>query len=109
MRLSKGVVVVIAGFLLVIAVSAYRFAQESGPKKPHSVTLTWDASPGADFYNIYRKPENGSFAKIGTVQTNKYVDTPVPSGTVLIYGVTTVSKQQESAISKEIRVEVPKD
>ena len=109
MRLSKTAVVVIAGFVLVIAVSAYRFAQQSGPKKPHSVTLTWDATPGADFYNVYRKPENGSFTKIATAQTNKYVDTPVPSGAVLIYGVTTVSKEQESAISKEIRVEVPKD
>lgn len=109
MRFSKGVVVVIAGFVLVIAVSAYRFARQAEPKKPHSVTLTWDASPGADSYNVYRRPENGSFAKIGTAQTNRYVDTPVPSGTVLIYGVTTVSKEQESTISKEIRVEVPKD
>jgi fibronectin type 3 domain-containing protein len=109
MRFSRGVVVVIAGFVLVIAVSAYRFAQQSGQKKPHTVTLTWDATPGAESYNIYRKPENGSFTKIGTAQTNKYVDTPVSSGAVLIYGVTTVSKEQESAISKEIRVEVPKD
>lgn len=108
MRMSKGFVVVIAGFLLVIAVSAYRFAQQS-PKKPHSVTLTWDASPGADSYNVYRRTEDTAFSKIGTAQINKYVDTPVPSGTVLIYGVATVSKEQESAISKEIRVQVPKD
>ncbi len=109
MRFSKGAVVVIAGFVLIIAISAYRFAQQAAHKKPHSVTLTWDASPNADSYNIYRKPENGSFTKIGTAQTNKYVDTPVPSGAVLIYGVTTVSRGQESAISKEIRVDVPKD
>ncbi len=109
MRLSKGVVVVIAGFVLIIAISAYRFAQQTAHSKPHSVTLTWDAAANADFYNIYRKPENGSFTKIGTAQTNKYVDTPVPSGAVLIYGVTTVSKEQESPISKEIRVQVPKD
>ena len=109
MRLSKGILVLAAGFVLVIAVSAYRFAQQSEPKKPHSVTLTWDAMPGADSYNLYRRTESSDFKKIGSAQTNKYVDTPVPSAAVLIYGVTTVSKEKESTISKEIRVEVPKD
>ncbi len=95
-------------FLAVVAVFAFRHSEMLG-KKPHSVTLHWDASPKATSYNIYRRTEDGAFAKIGSSQTASYVDTPVPSGAIFFYGVTTLEGQQESKISNVIRVEVPKD
>jgi len=95
-------------FVGVIGVFAFRHT-EMFSKKPHSVNLHWQASPNATSYNIYRRTEEGSFAKIGSSLTATYVDSPVPSGAIFYYGVTTVEGQQESKISNVVRVEVPKD
>jgi fibronectin type 3 domain-containing protein len=92
----------------VIAVFAFRHSEMLG-KKPHSVNLHWEASPNATAYNIYRRTETTEFAKIGSSQTPSYVDSPVPSGAIFYYGVTTVAGGQESKISNVIRVEIPKD
>lgn len=96
-------------FVGVIGVFAFRHSEMMGEKKPHSVTLHWEASPNATAYNIYRRIETADFAKIGSSQTPTYVDTPVPSGAIFYYGVTTVAGGAESKISNVIRVEVPKD
>jgi fibronectin type 3 domain-containing protein len=93
----------------VIGVFAYRHSEMVGTK-PHSVSLHWQASANAASYNIYRRTETTEFAKIGSSNTSSYVDTPVPSGAVFYYGVTTVSAGgEESKISNVIRVEVPTD
>jgi len=93
----------------VIGVFAYRHSEMTG-KKPHSVSLHWEASANAVSYNIYRRTETTEFAKIGSSNTPSYVDAPVPSGAVFYYGVTTVAAGgEESKISNIIRVEVPKD
>lgn len=93
----------------VIGVFAYRHSEMVG-KKPHSVSLRWEASANAASYNIYRRTETTEFAKIGSSNTSSYVDTPVPGGAVFYYGVTTVSAGgEESKISNLIRVEVPND
>ena len=93
----------------VIGVFAFRHSEMASQKKEHSVTLHWDPAPNMTVYNIYRRTEKEEFAKIGSSQTPTYVDKPVPAGSVLYYGVTTVTGTQESKISNVIRVEVPKD
>jgi fibronectin type 3 domain-containing protein len=94
-----------------IALFAYRlvWASHSGAKaEPHSVTLTWDASPGASSYNVYRSSKSGGpYDKVGTASTPKYVDKPVASGAVLYYVVTTVTDKGESKYSAEIKAVVP--
>ncbi len=102
-----GVVAVVV-LLAAIGVFAFRYSEIAG-KKPHTVTLHWDASSQATSYNVYRRTEGGKFEKIGSSPTPSYEDTPVPAGSIFYYGVTTVQGGQESEISKVIRVEVPKD
>ena len=107
MRILKGLAVVLVLAVCAFIVFAFRHAETA--KKPHSVNLHWQASPGATSYNIYRRTEEGSFEKIGSSTTPTYVDATVPSGAVFYYGVTTVQNNEESKISNVIRVEVPKD
>ncbi len=101
-------VITIVLLMCVVGVIVFRHTEMFG-KKPHTVNLHWDASPNASSYNIYRRTEDGEFTKIGSSQTATYVDSPVPSGEILYYGVSTVAGNEESKISNVIRVEVPKD
>jgi fibronectin type 3 domain-containing protein len=104
-----GIVAVLL-FVGVIGVFAFRHSEMVGAKKPHSVSLHWDASPNAASYNVYRRTEATEFSKIGSSQTPTYVDNTVPYGAVLYYGVTTVASDgNESKISTIVRVEIPKD
>ena len=99
-------VAVVAG----LVVGAYRFAgsHKDSKQEPHSVTLTWNPAASAISYNVYRSRESGGpYQKIGNAPTAKYVDTPVPSGTVLYYVVTTVSRKGESRYSREIKAVIP--
>ena len=97
-------------FVGVIGVFAFRHSEMLGAKKPHSVTLHWDASANAASYNVYRRTETTEFAKIGSAQTPTYIDKSVTNGAVLYYGVTTVAPDgKESKISTIVRVEIPKD
>jgi hypothetical protein len=96
-----------------IAVAALIFAWgrpalTSRAVSPHSVTLTWKASPGASFYYVYRSDISGShYQKIASAPTNTFKDSPVPSKAVFYYVVTAVSGGRESGYSKEIKVVVP--
>ncbi|HSS99019.1 MAG TPA: hypothetical protein VLK33_18415 [Terriglobales bacterium] len=102
-----GIVTVV---LLVGVIGLFAYHNDFIGKKPHVVTLHWEASPNAASYNIYRRTETAEFAKIGNSNTATYVDQPVPSGAIFYYGVTTVTARgQESKISNIIRVQVPKD
>ena len=75
--------------------------------RPHSVVLTWNASVGATSYNIYRKEPDGMYYRIGSSQTNRYLDKPVANGAVYFYSVKAVKDGLESGFSNEIRVEIP--
>jgi hypothetical protein len=103
LKIVVAVVVLLAGVATVIA---YHRGAEL-PKKPHSVTITWDPVPKATSYKIYRRTD-GAFTLIGESKTNKYVDQFVPAGTYY-YGVSTVEGDRESEISVQIKAEVPKD
>lgn len=75
---------------------------------PHSVTLTWHASPEANFYCVYRSTVSKSgYQKIGTSPTPNFKDAPVPSGATFYYVVTAVSDKGESKYSSEIKAVVP--
>jgi fibronectin type 3 domain-containing protein len=100
------VLAVAAGF---IAIGLFAFHAVSGEdKKPHSVTLTWKPSEGADSYNIYRsKVQGGPYVKIGSSKEALYVDSPVPGGATFYYVVTAVKNNLESKYSSEISAQVP--
>jgi hypothetical protein len=74
----------------------------------HSVTLSWQASPGARFYYVYRSTTSGShYQKIGSTPRPSFRDAPVPSGAVFYYVVTSVADGRESPYSSEIKAVVP--
>ena len=74
----------------------------------HSVTITWNATPGAQYYYVYRSTVSGSqYQKIGRSPTNSYKDSPVPSKAVFYYVVTAVNDKGESKYSNEIKAVVP--
>jgi hypothetical protein len=79
-----------------------------GAASTHSVTLSWQASPGARFYYVYRSTTSGShYQKIGSTPRPSFRDAPVPSGAVFYYVVTSVADGRESPYSSEIKAVVP--
>lgn len=107
MRLKTTLIVTSA-----IAVAVLIFARNQ-PKvslmaPQHSITITWNAAPGAQFYYVYRSTVSGSqYQKIGSSPTNSYKDSPVPSKSVFYYVVTAVNDKGESKYSSEIKAVVP--
>jgi fibronectin type 3 domain-containing protein len=82
--------------------------QQSATASGHSVTLTWQPSPGAKYYCVYRSTVSKSgYQKIGTSPRPNYKDAPVPSGATLYYVVTAVQDKAESKYSSEIKAVVP--
>ena len=75
------------------------------------MVLKWDKTQGAVRYNIYRRPYlDTRFTKVGSSETESYIDTAVQSEARYCYQVTTVdSKSRESAPSPEFCVTVPKE
>ena len=74
----------------------------------HVVTLRWQASAGADRYNIYRSSKAGVRGeKIGSSAEPEFRDTGVPGGSVFYYTVTALSGRKESGPSNEIKAVVP--
>jgi hypothetical protein len=97
--------VVVVGILLF----GYLHARQAPKEAPaHSVTLHWVPSAGASSYNVYRSTRSGGpYAKIGQSLTPTYVDTPVASGAVFYYVVTSLRYGIESSYSQEIKASVP--
>jgi len=80
--------------------------------KPHTVTLTWKASPSpASGYNVYRKSKSETdYRKINSslVQGLKYIDTSVERGATYHYMVRAVDAEgHESVNSHEFTVVIP--
>ena len=90
-------------------VALFLYSQNSVEKAPpHSVTLQWTVTPGADWYNVYRATTSGGpFAKIDRTFAPPYYDRKVTSGATYYYVVTTVRKGKESRYSSEIKASVP--
>jgi hypothetical protein len=99
--------------LLVVVVGVVLFgylrARQAPPEaRAHSVTLHWAPSAGASSYNVYRGTRSGGpYTKIGQSLTPTYVDTPVASGAVFYYVVTSRREGTESSYSQEIKASVP--
>lgn len=61
------------------------------------VTLTWDASPGANSYNVKRSTtSSGPFTTIASTSSSPYTNTGLGSGTTFYYAVTAVNSCGES-------------
>ena len=86
----------------------------SGPGQPPFVDLLWTPDTDADLagYNVYRREEGGTFAKINSdvVKTPAYRDGNVVSGKTYSYAVTAVDERgNESARSEEASETVPQE
>ena len=86
---------------------------QNGSDKPHSVTITWNASssPVAG-YNVYRTSPPGAPVKLTKkiVAATQYIDRTVQAGQTYSYSVTAVDiKGVESAPSGIITVTIPSD
>jgi fibronectin type 3 domain-containing protein len=114
-KTSTRIVVGLAAIVLAISVARFGLnriqAQGEANKKqasPHSVTLNWQPTSGAQFYYIYRSTVSGSqYQIIGTSPTPTFKDAPVPSGAVFYYVVTAVVNGRESKYSNETKTIVP--
>jgi hypothetical protein len=85
--------------------------QSSGLAPPHhQVSLSWDASPSVNGYNIYRSTQlGGPFTKINPVldvNTN-FADLSVAAGQTYYYVTTAVRSGLESGYSNEVQASVP--
>lgn len=75
----------------------------------HSVTLTWNASPNATSYNVYRGTTSGGpYVKeaSGVVDTT-YTDVQVTHNQTLYYVTTAVNGSNESGYSGETAAVIP--
>lgn len=72
------------------------------------VTLTWDLSPGATLYNVYRDdaPGTGHLLKGGLAQTT-YTDTGLTNGQPYTYEVTAQNVSGESAKAAPVSTTLP--
>ncbi len=65
------------------------------------VNITWDPPGGeVDRYAVYRGTNLASLEKLGETDRVSFTDEDVPQGTELYYGVTSLSGDQESPISR---------
>jgi fibronectin type 3 domain-containing protein len=83
--------------------------------QPHSVTLTWNASPNTlgvhvVGYNVYRSTNSGGpFVKLASrVPNPSYEDRLVANGRTYFYVVTALGQDgRESRFSDEVRAVIP--
>jgi len=78
----------------------------------HTVTLTWQASSGANVtsYNVYRSTISGGYYGLlgSAAESLAYADQTVESGTTYYYVTTAVNEQgEESAYSNQVVAVVP--
>lgn len=82
-----------------------------GPPNPHSVTISWTASPSAiQGYYVYRSASPGTPVRLNVrvVEGTQYTDHTVEAGHTYDYYVTSVDlKGTESAPSTHLTVSVP--
>jgi hypothetical protein len=86
-----------------------------GPPNPHSVTITWTASPSAiQGYYVYRSSSSGTSTgtpvrlNVRVVEGTQYTDHTVEAGQTYNYYVTSVDlRGTESAPSAHLTVSIP--
>src|SRR5262249_38914736 len=68
-----------------------------------SITISWDASPGATRYNIYRATSSGleGSTPIANTDSTVYKDAHLNAGPIYFYQVTAVNAVGESARTQE--------
>lgn len=69
-----------------------------------SVTLFWDQTDDADYYEIYRKTDDTAYRKVGETQATEetvYCDTTVESGNKYTYSIVGVKDNLKSALYLE--------
>jgi fibronectin type 3 domain-containing protein len=107
-RMGVSIAVIGTAVLMLGCPSAKPAGQSATLASGHSVALTWQASPGAKYYYVYRSTVSKSgYQKIGTSPTPNYKDAPVPSRATFYYVVTAVDDKGESKYSSEIKAVVP--
>ncbi|MDD9266214.1 FIMAH domain-containing protein [Paenibacillus sp. GCM10023248] len=81
----------------------------SGQVSASSFAIQWQASAGAESYNIYRKADGKeTYALIGNSASSAYVDDSVNiSSTGYLYKVSAVNERGESAQTSELRIAMP--
>lgn len=92
--------------------NGFKFADIS-PKQPKifygytdkvSVTLFWEQTEDAEFYEVYRRTEDADFKKVGEVQTLEdtvFCDTTVENGNVYTYSIVAVKDNLKSSVYLE--------
>jgi hypothetical protein len=104
-----------AGFVLALLVVTFRAAaaQSQTPAPPSdlellaasdfSITVSWDASPGATGYNIYRATSSGleGTTPIASTTSTVYKDAHLSAEPIYFYQVTAVNAAGESARPEE--------
>lgn len=75
----------------------------------HSVTLTWNASPNATSYNLYRgTAPGGPYLQVASgITATTYTDTQVGHSQTLYYVATAVQGKNESGYSNEAAAVIP--
>lgn len=75
----------------------------------HCVNLTWNASPNAASYNIYRGTTHGGpYLRVASgVTTSTYTDDEITHDQTLYYVTTSVSGAAESRYSNETVAAIP--
>jgi len=92
--------------------SAVQQLSGMGQAQYHSVGLSWNPSPGAISYNVYRKVSTGgNYAQIDSGDSlTSYTDNSVTSGVTYDYAVTTLNAEnQESSYSNIAQATIPND
>ena len=73
----------------------------------NSITVNWEAVPGAVVYNVYRaKTENGTYDKVGSSKGLEYTDNTVTTNINYYYKVQAVSAGGPSTLSQPLKTEV---
>jgi|GEM_PF-220488 len=57
--------------------------------------ITWDEVPGADFYRIYYKNDNGGWTRLASKYLPEYVDTSVKSGESRTYTLRCLNEDED--------------
>lgn len=75
----------------------------------HSVTVTWNTSPNASSYNLYRATASGGpYVQVASgITVTTYSDTQVGHSQTLYYVATAVNGNSESGYSNEAAAVIP--